>query len=90
MLNKIILYYSGEVNRLFNRHGSSQRRDSTLYRTFSMSNLVDMIIGKRLTPEEQVKKWRSTIRTQERELDKTLRQIDTEQTKAKKLIKQAR
>jgi charged multivesicular body protein 3 len=54
-----------------------------------MSNLVDMIIGKRLTPEEQVKKWRATIRTQERELDKTIRQIDQEQQKAKKMIKQA-
>lgn len=65
-----------------------------------------MLIGKRLTPEEQVKKWRSEIRrfflihstsfliailesSQERELDKTLRGIEQEQVKAKKLIKQA-
>jgi charged multivesicular body protein 3 len=54
-----------------------------------MSQLVEMIIGKKLTPEEQVKKWRSSIRAQERELDKTIRSIDQEQVKAKKLIKQA-
>ena len=71
-----------------------------------MSGIVEMLIGKRLTPEEQVKKWRSEIRrflhtystsvliailesSQERELDKTLRGIEQEQVKAKKLIKQA-
>jgi charged multivesicular body protein 3 len=54
-----------------------------------MSQLVEMIIGKKLTPEEQVKKWRSSIRAQERELDKTIRSIEQEQQKAKKLIKQA-
>ncbi len=54
-----------------------------------MSHLLDMIIGKKLTPEEQVKKWRSSIRAQERELDKTIRSIDTEELKAKKLLKQA-
>ncbi|KAJ3300930.1 Charged multivesicular body protein 3 [Kappamyces sp. JEL0829] len=54
-----------------------------------MSAIVDLLIGKRLTPEEQVKKWRSQMRSQERELDKTLRNIDQEQAKAKKLIKQA-
>lgn len=48
-----------------------------------------MIIGKRMTPEEQVKKWRSQVRVQERELDKTVRGIEQEQAKAKKLVKQA-
>ena len=54
-----------------------------------MSQVLEMIIGKKLTPEEQVKKWRSSIRAQERDLDKTIRSIDTEEQKAKKLLKQA-
>ncbi|KAJ3193945.1 Charged multivesicular body protein 3, partial [Irineochytrium annulatum] len=55
-----------------------------------MSNsLVSMLIGKRLSPEEQVKKWRQTIRGQERELDKQLRNIEMEEVKAKRTIKAA-
>ncbi|KAJ3262340.1 Charged multivesicular body protein 3 [Boothiomyces macroporosus] len=54
-----------------------------------MSALVEMLIGKKLTPEEQVKKWRQSIRAQERELDKSVRNIEKEQQNAKKLIKQA-
>ena len=54
-----------------------------------MSAIVDMIIGKKLTPEEQVKKWRASARQNERDLDRTLRNIDKEQQKAKKVIKDA-
>ncbi|KAJ3276810.1 Charged multivesicular body protein 3 [Terramyces sp. JEL0728] len=54
-----------------------------------MSAIVEMLIGKKLTPEEQVKKWRQSIRAQERELDKSVRNIEKEQQNAKKLIKQA-
>ncbi|KAI8617081.1 Snf7-domain-containing protein [Chytriomyces sp. MP71] len=41
------------------------------------------------TPEEQVKKWRAAIRTQERELDKQIRGIDAEEAKVRKNIKAA-
>lgn len=54
-----------------------------------MSGIVNMLIGKRLTPEEQVKKWRQSIRTQERELDKGIRGIDAEEAKVKRSIKLA-
>ena len=54
-----------------------------------MSQILDMLIGKRLTPEEQVKKWRSSVRQNERELDRILRNIDKEQLKTKKVIKDA-
>ncbi|KAI8853380.1 Snf7-domain-containing protein [Chytridium lagenaria] len=54
-----------------------------------MSGLMNMLIGKKLSPEEQVKKWRQSIRTQERELDKQLRGIESEEIKVKRNIKQA-
>ena len=54
-----------------------------------MSSLLDAIIGKRLTPEEMVKKWRASIRSQERELDKSIRGIQKEELKAKQLLKQS-
>ncbi|ORY49016.1 hypothetical protein BCR33DRAFT_695530, partial [Rhizoclosmatium globosum] len=44
---------------------------------------------KRLTPEEQVKKWKASIRGQERELDKQIRGIETAEAKVKKDIKAA-
>jgi charged multivesicular body protein 3 len=37
----------------------------------------------------KVKKWKQSIRAQERELDKQLRGIDTEETKVKRTIKAA-
>ncbi|KAI8840162.1 Snf7-domain-containing protein, partial [Chytriomyces cf. hyalinus JEL632] len=37
----------------------------------------------------QVKKWKASIRTQERELDKQIRNIDAEEVKVKKTIKAA-
>ncbi|KAI9349429.1 Snf7-domain-containing protein [Zopfochytrium polystomum] len=57
--------------------------------TMSSSSFIDSIFGKRLTPEEQVRKWRQSIRAQERELDKQLRGIATEEGKAKMNIKAA-
>ena len=50
-------------------------------------SFLTAIIGKKLSPEEQVKKWRQVIRSQERELEKTIRGIDTEEVKTKRLIK---
>ncbi|KAJ3292519.1 Charged multivesicular body protein 3 [Borealophlyctis nickersoniae] len=54
-----------------------------------MASVVQMLIGKRLTPEEQVKKWRQSIRSQEREIDRSLRGIETEETKVKRTLKAA-
>ncbi|KAI8812076.1 Snf7-domain-containing protein [Cladochytrium replicatum] len=48
-----------------------------------------MLIGKRLTPEEQVSKWRSTIRAQERQLDRQIRNLQMEEEKVKKSLKAA-
>ncbi|EGF80039.1 hypothetical protein BATDEDRAFT_25657 [Batrachochytrium dendrobatidis JAM81] len=48
-----------------------------------------MFLGKRLTPEDLVKKWRQSIRAQQRDLDKSLRGIETEEVKAKRLLKDA-
>ena len=50
---------------------------------------MNLLIGKKLSPDEMVKKWRSSIRTQQRELDKSIRGIETEEAKAKKLLKDA-
>ncbi|KAJ3138768.1 Charged multivesicular body protein 3, partial [Physocladia obscura] len=52
---------------------------------------METIFGlfKKVTPEEQVKKWRQSIRTQERELDRQIRGIDTEEAKVKKIIQAA-
>eukprot|EP00842_Homolaphlyctis_polyrhiza_P004909 jgi/Hompol1/5419/HPOL_004416-RA len=52
-----------------------------------MSQILDMIVGKKLTPEDLVKKWRQNIRTQQRELDKSIRGIETEELKAKRMLK---
>ncbi|KAJ3130458.1 Vacuolar protein-sorting-associated protein 24 [Nowakowskiella sp. JEL0407] len=50
---------------------------------------MDLIFGKRLSPEEQVKQWRQNIRAHERELDRQIRGIDNEEAKVKKTLKQA-
>lgn len=47
------------------------------------------IFGKPLSPDELVKKWRQSIRSQERELDKQIRGIEAEEIKVKKSIKEA-
>jgi charged multivesicular body protein 3 len=54
-----------------------------------MSQILEMLVGKKLTPEEQVRKWKSSLRKEERELDKTVRKIDQEEVKTKKFIKDA-
>ncbi|KAJ3162651.1 Charged multivesicular body protein 3 [Geranomyces michiganensis] len=54
-----------------------------------MASVMQMFIGKKLTPEEQVKKWRQSVRTQERELDKSMRGIDAEEMKVKRHLKAA-
>ncbi|KNC97170.1 ESCRT-III subunit protein VPS24 [Spizellomyces punctatus DAOM BR117] len=54
-----------------------------------MASVMQMLIGKRLSPEEQVKKWRQTVRAQERELEKSMRGIDAEEAKVKRALKQA-
>jgi charged multivesicular body protein 3 len=53
-----------------------------------MSQIIDYVLG-RLSPEEQVKKWKQNTRAQIRTLDKTLSSIETQQQKAKLQIKQA-
>ncbi|KAJ3198730.1 Vacuolar protein-sorting-associated protein 24, partial [Clydaea vesicula] len=42
----------------------------------------------KLTPEELVKKWRASVRTQERQLDRQIRQLETEENKVKKSMQQ--
>ncbi|KAI8592809.1 Charged multivesicular body protein 3 [Geranomyces variabilis] len=54
-----------------------------------MASVMQMLIGKKLTPEEQVKKWRQSVRAQERELDKSMRGIDAEEMKVKRHLKAA-
>ncbi|KAJ3085687.1 Charged multivesicular body protein 3 [Quaeritorhiza haematococci] len=54
-----------------------------------MSGIMQMLIGRKLTPDEQVRKWRTTIRAQERELDKQIRGIQTEEMKVRRSLKQA-
>ncbi|KAH6562581.1 hypothetical protein BASA50_004924 [Batrachochytrium salamandrivorans] len=54
-----------------------------------MPPILDMLIGKRLSPADLVKKWRQSIRAQQRELDKSIRGIETEELKAKRFLKDA-
>ncbi|KAI8816504.1 Snf7-domain-containing protein [Fimicolochytrium jonesii] len=54
-----------------------------------MASLMQSLIGKKPTPEELVKKWRQQIRSQERELDKSARGIETEEAKVKRSLKLA-
>ncbi|KAJ2062667.1 Vacuolar protein-sorting-associated protein 24 [Coemansia sp. S146] len=46
------------------------------------------LFAKPLTPDQMVRKWRSGIRAQERELDRQLRGIETEESKVRLKIKQ--
>ncbi|KAJ1497398.1 Charged multivesicular body protein 3, partial [Coelomomyces lativittatus] len=41
------------------------------------------------TPEQQVKKWQHSLRTQARHLDRQLRNIDVEEQKVKRSLKEA-
>lgn len=52
-------------------------------------NALQQIFGKGPTPEELVRKWRQSIRTQERTLDRQIRSIEMEEGKVKKALKQA-
>jgi len=47
------------------------------------------IFGKGPTPEEQVKSWRSKLRAEQREIDRSIRGITTEEEKIKRSIKEA-
>ncbi|RKO97554.1 hypothetical protein CXG81DRAFT_29525 [Caulochytrium protostelioides] len=47
------------------------------------------LFGPRLTPEEQVKKWRQQLRGTERDIDKQIRGIDAEALKVQRQIKLA-
>ncbi|KAJ1804999.1 Vacuolar protein-sorting-associated protein 24 [Coemansia sp. RSA 2598] len=46
------------------------------------------IFAKQPKPDELVRKWRSSVRSQERELDRQLRGISTEEAKVKRTIQQ--
>ena len=47
------------------------------------------IFGKPLSPDEMVRKWKTSLRTQERLLDRQIRQIEGEEAKVKKSLKEA-
>lgn len=48
-----------------------------------------MLVGRKPTLEEQIRKWKQQIRQQEREIDKSLRSLAMEETKAKRVLKDA-
>ena len=50
---------------------------------------LQRLFGKPLSLEEMTKKWRSSLRTQERQLDKQIRQIDLQEQKVKQSLKEA-
>ncbi|KAI9024028.1 Snf7-domain-containing protein [Hyaloraphidium curvatum] len=52
-------------------------------------SLFQRLLGKQPTPDELVRKWRSNIRAQDRELDRQLRGIAAEEEKIKRTMKQA-
>ncbi|ORZ36791.1 Snf7-domain-containing protein [Catenaria anguillulae PL171] len=53
-----------------------------------MSKLIKSMLGIQ-TPEEQVKKWRASLRAQDRVLDRQIRSIDAEEAKVKRSLKDA-
>ncbi|KAI9199475.1 Snf7-domain-containing protein [Polychytrium aggregatum] len=55
----------------------------------TLTNVAEYLGLKRVTPEEQVKRWRQSIRGQERELDKQIRNIEAQEVKVKRSIKDA-
>ncbi|KAJ1851611.1 hypothetical protein LPJ73_003001, partial [Coemansia sp. RSA 2703] len=60
--------------------------DINVLREFQMNSVLrDSAPPK---PDELVRKWRSSVRTQERELDRQLRNITTEEAKVKRTIQQ--
>ncbi|CAG8532031.1 9766_t:CDS:2 [Ambispora gerdemannii] len=56
-------------------------------REFTMDS-VQKLLGKKANPDEMVRKWRQSIRAQERALDRQLRGMDTEEQKLKRTLKQ--
>ncbi|KAI9292425.1 hypothetical protein K502DRAFT_295353 [Neoconidiobolus thromboides FSU 785] len=50
--------------------------------------MIKNLFFKQPTPDELFRKWRSTIRTQERTIDRQIRGIESEEKKAKMAIKQ--
>ena len=48
---------------------------------------VQKFFGKKTPPDEAVRKWRQSIRNQERSLDRQLRGIEVEEAKVKKSMK---
>lgn len=50
---------------------------------------LQRIFGKPLPPDEQVKRWRQKIRQEERNLERQIRQIDMEELKVKRTLKEA-
>ncbi|KAI3655609.1 hypothetical protein MP638_006096 [Amoeboaphelidium occidentale] len=54
-----------------------------------MSNPLQRIFGKPLSPDELVKKWRASLKAQERQLDRQIRGIEQEEAKVKRSLKEA-
>jgi len=52
-----------------------------------LDSLSTFIFGKRLTPEEYVKKWRRELNKERRDLDRNIRGIEREELKVKREIK---
>jgi charged multivesicular body protein 3 len=50
---------------------------------------LQRIFGRQLSTDEMVKKWRQSLRTQERALDKQIRGIEQEELKVKRSLKEA-
>lgn len=45
------------------------------------------LFGKKITPEEHVKKWKRELKHEERNLERTIREIDLQEQKTKREIK---
>jgi len=52
-----------------------------------MDQISTFIFGKRMTPEEYVKKWKRDLNKEKRELDRNIRGIEREEMKVKREIK---
>ena len=50
---------------------------------------LQRIFGKSLSPDELVRKWRSDLRQQDRQLDRQVRSIEAEEQKVKRTLKEA-
>jgi charged multivesicular body protein 3 len=52
-----------------------------------MDQIGEFLFGKRMTPEEHVKKWKRDLNKEKRELDRNIRGIEREEMKVKREIK---